>query len=687
MTRTRLLIFAKLETLSSKFIFGVVLLALIGAAVYLPFAGQFGYYYDDWYLVYTTHTQGARALTDVFIADRPARAPFMIAMYTLFGNHALWYSLSGYVFRLATALGFMCLLRILWPSKPKYALLAALLSLVYPGFLDQPNAIDYQSHFASLALQIWSITLTGYALRTPRLPNKITLTIFAIITCWLALSLMDYYIGLEGLRLAVVWLLTPRIASLRWTFKIKRVMLRWAPFLAAPVGFLIWHTFFFTSTRPATDLVAQFQRIFTDFLHQGGWVGVYLFQDLLNTLFNAWFIPAYQLAFSARLIDALIALCVAILLAFTGGLLLPPVEESHAKDPVGHWVSEPILTGLWVMVIALVPVLIAGRHITFPTYSRYTLPASFGAVIIISALISSLSSGGLRRGAIALLIGLAAITHTANSQRAVLETSLVRQFWWQVSWRIPQIQPATTLVANYPEELPLPEDYFIWAPANLIYYPHPITSRPVEIILPALILNQKSVNRILVEWHPPYLVVRRGHSVTARYQNILVLSQPTPVSCVQVLDGQRLAVSDKETYDIRLVGVKSKASQIILDVPLNTPPTQIFGSEPDHGWCYFYEKAALYAQQGDWLAVADMGDQAMSSGFFAVDRIEWLPFIDAYARLNQPEVLADIFKRISSDPFTKQEICRTIKIPTGPGSEISPQMMGWIQENYCDQPE
>jgi hypothetical protein len=68
-----------------------------------------------------------------------------------------------------------------------------------------------------------------------------------------------------------------------------------------------------------------------------------------------------------------------------------------------------------------------------------------------------------------------------------------------------------------------------------------------------------------------------------------------------------------------------------------TPPTDIFGPEPEHGWCYFYEKASLARQLGDWAGVVGLGDQARSKGYDPKDPssntpFEWLPFIEGYAR-------------------------------------------------------
>jgi hypothetical protein len=69
----------------------------------------------------------------------------------------------------------------------------------------------------------------------------------------------------------------------------------------------------------------------------------------------------------------------------------------------------------------------------------------------------------------------------------------------------------------------------------------------------------------------------------------------------------------------------------------NTPPTSIFGPEPEHGWCYLYQKASLSRQLGDWDRVVSLADQAKASGYNpkvsgSNTPFEWLPFIEGYAR-------------------------------------------------------
>jgi hypothetical protein len=59
-----------------------------------------------------------------------------------------------------------------------------------------------------------------------------------------------------------------------------------------------------------------------------------------------------------------------------------------------------------------------------------------------------------------------------------------------------------------------------------------------------------------------------------------------------------------------------------------TPPYAIFGKEPAHNWCYYYQKASLARQVGDWNEVGRLYDETISKELTANDKSEWFPFLE-----------------------------------------------------------
>ncbi len=131
------------------------LLIFISALVYLPFIHRFGYYFDDWYFMYAGGVKGASVFWDIWSIDRPGAAFFMDPLYSVFGQNALYYNLSAYLFRLLSAFGLLSIGRLLWPRRRVETLAMALLYLIYPGFLSQPNGILYQFYLVGLAAATW----------------------------------------------------------------------------------------------------------------------------------------------------------------------------------------------------------------------------------------------------------------------------------------------------------------------------------------------------------------------------------------------------------------------------------------------------------------------------------------------------------------------------------------------------
>jgi hypothetical protein len=82
--------------------------------------------------------------------------------------------------------------------------------------------------------------------------------------------------------------------------------------------------------------------------------------------------------------------------------------------------------------------------------------------------------------------------------------------------------------------------------------------------------------------------------------------------------------------------------------------------EPPHTWCYYYEKAELARQLGDWETVAAIGDQARAQGYAPGDALEWLPFIEAYVLTADYETAREIsMLAYQDDSRPRKGLCHT----------------------------
>jgi hypothetical protein len=76
----------------------------------------------------------------------------------------------------------------------------------------------------------------------------------------------------------------------------------------------------------------------------------------------------------------------------------------------------------------------------------------------------------------------------------------------------------------------------------------------------------------------------------------------------------------------------SNPSRIIPDPTASLPDPDIFGREPVHNWCYFFQKADLARQTKDWDTVIALHKEATQKGLAPEYGAEYIPFIEAYAQ-------------------------------------------------------
>jgi len=132
--------------------------------------------------------------------------------------------------------------------------------------------------------------------------------------------------------------------------------------------------------------------------------------------------------------------------------------------------------------------------------------------------------------------------------------------------------------------------------------------------------------------------------------------------CLRVLDparGDQITYGRQSRFLVNAIPL-SDPSRIILDA--DQTPKLPFLSEPEHTWCYYYAKAELAYQKGDWNHVIDLIDKATLLGYEPEDPFEWLTFIEAQAFMGNIE---DAEKRsaevFAQDQRIRQGLCQLWK--------------------------
>jgi hypothetical protein len=101
-----------------------------------------------------------------------------------------------------------------------------------------------------------------------------------------------------------------------------------------------------------------------------------------------------------------------------------------------------------------------------------------------------------------------------------------------------------------------------------------------------------------------------------------------PGTCLQVLDPRRDATrADLPEYARRSLSLSRPELLLPAAADPAAPPVEFFGPEPEHKWCYYYEKAALAAQQDDWDTVNALRQEAAGLGYKPLQASEYLIFV------------------------------------------------------------
>lgn len=663
---------------SPKFLL-VLFFLLVGGILYLPFIDQFGYYNDDWYSMYAARVAGPEVFHEVYAIDRPGRAYIMEPLYILFQGVPLYYNILAFVLRLGGAFALFWLLNLLWKRHTLQNTVVALLFLIYPGFLNMPNAIDFQSHLAGIALAFLSLSMMLKAFQDSGI-KKLGFYVASLLTALAYLSQMEYYIGFELVRVCIVFLVILRLGG-SFRAKILNFFQVWLPYAVVPGLYLFWRVFLFEGQRKTTDLSAQLGQFLNEpLVTLYNWFLDFI-QSLVNVFILAWSVPLSQIGFSLPVPDILRAVLVGFLVAVLGLLGFWYFSRSPSPDIASSlaWNREASGLGLAWLLMGLVVVVIANRAVTFPEYSRYGMVSAPGAILLLVVLISQISQRRFQVGFLSFLLFSAGMTHYANGFNYAAYWADLRLFWWQVSWRIPQMEQGTTLVAYYPRG-GIKESSSVWGPANQIYYPIRIDPEKVQAGVHAALLNHDTVLRAFNGERQVY----RKEIIVETYRNyrrLLLTIQPNPQSCVQVIDGNAPEYSVNSPDAVLLLGAYSRADSILTEQPSQLPPGFLFGTEPAHDWCYYYQKASLARQRGQWDEITRLYQETVEGSLHPQDPIEWMPFLQAFAVTGDLQSLEERAPGIVEVPFVARQVCDSLKtIPN-----LEDETLHVIEQFYCSE--
>jgi hypothetical protein len=121
------------------------------------------------------------------------------------------------------------------------------------------------------------------------------------------------------------------------------------------------------------------------------------------------------------------------------------------------------------------------------------------------------------------------------------------------------------------------------------------------------------------------------------------------------------------------------------------PAKSIFGGEPKHTWCYYFEKAELDRQTGKWDDVQSLWKAAQQGGYKPQVGFEFNPFIISMAHLDQWNTARQMTEQASKmDSGLNPYLCslwQRLDTETTPNSDRDVAVRGVDDEFECNQPK
>jgi hypothetical protein len=630
-------------------------LLVLCALAFIPLVYRLGFYWDDWPSIWFLHFWGPASFKQGFALDRPLLAWVFMLTTPLFGESTAAWQFFSLFTRLLASLAWWWTLRGLWPRAGRQVFWVAALFAVYPGFSQQYIAVTYSNAFLVFTLFILSFGTMVWAYRKPGWFWP--LMALSLITSAFSLFITEYFFGLELLRLFLLWMLLPA-AGASPLKKLRAVVLRWLPYLAILVPFVVWRAFIVPSPRASILLFSQLRS--APLATIGQLLGT-IVQDFVEVNFQAWyhaldlgFLKDFDMSVLSLLIGAVL---LAVVLTF---FYLLRMEREQTQDLSGFGNPKGLARNFWLadsaqatgaswavqaLALGVVAFLVSGwtiwitdLHIEllFP-FDRFTLITMLGTSLFIGGLVGLLDwKPWLSALVLVLLVGLA--TGIQFQHRLVFRQEWLSQknFFWQLIWRAPGLQPGTTVMTS---EIPFAyySDNSLTAPLNWIYAP---ANRSHE--MPYLLYDiEARLGQGLPEIKAglPIEMPYRAASFTGSTSQAIVLFYDPP-RCLKVMNPALDRYLPVKPLYIREATPLSRLDLILPSAnPQAAPPEGIFGPEPPHTWCYYFEKAELFAQGAEWDKVSDMADQALKLTKHFTDKnvSELIPFVLGYAHTGKLE--------------------------------------------------
>ncbi len=609
----------------------ILLLTILGYGLLLPYTG---FYWDDWPFAWIAKFLGPAEFIPAFAPFRPFLGPIFFATTSLIPPVPLYWQVFALIIRFLMGLATWWSFKQIWPERPHLALTVALLLTVFPGYSQ--HWVAY-THINQELIPFLFYTLSfGFTFKALREKQPVNYTMIAVLLQICGIFPTEYFFGIEGLRGLFLFFNSDGnfIVRVRNTFKI------WWPYLIIWMLNAIWLIYYYKfGPYNSYNLTGA-----DETTHSG------LLLEILDTLWKVCFyiwgqvivLVSTSITAPSSLLTLALILAAFVLILFYRTLL-------EGKTGSRNFSLSLILIGLLGILLGRLPSLAAGLPLRLQSsYDRFMVSMMIGGCLFIMGLIELIfQNARYKTIVISTIIALGVGQQFFNANIFRRDWQNQSDIYWQLTWRIPDLEPNTVLLTN---QMPIDyeTDLSFTAPINWIYAPD---FTPPDLPYALLYTEKRLGGSTLPSLEPgvaisfPYRTVNFNGSTS---QTIVIYK---PVNgCLRVLDPARGDADIYANLPAELTGAipLSSLSRIITEPETAASPSFLF-IEPKHAWCYYFTKAELAYQMKDLAKVISLSEEAKSLGYKPEDANEELIFIEAYARTGDLEEAQGISNQIISE--------------------------------------